>query len=68
MRLYEERSGAILEGTDSSGFSNPGWEGILSSSGPTLYVEWSTDNADTDSGFVVNINAIDKNSCCPEMC
>ena len=53
LTLYEERSGLYLAGSNSSGFSNTGWEGSLSSAGSKLHLEWTTDNTDADVGFVV---------------
>ena len=60
-RLYvyeEELDGDFVPGAETGGYDNPGFEGTLTSTGPTMYLRWHSDSSGFYPGWKVGVRGI----------
>ena len=57
LTVYESNPlGSLVPGARSSGYKDPGFDGFLTSSGPTMYLTWTSDSSVVYQGWKVRNN------------
>ena len=57
--MYEqEDEGDFVPDADSGGYDDPGFEGTLTSTGPTMYLKWESDSSVTYPGWKASLHLV----------